>query len=44
MHNADSWAYFAVDVPGYLTGTDKTNGETSCKAIIKTPTRTLTPR
>lgn len=42
LHNADSWAYFAVDVMGYLTGPDKTNGETSCSAILKVPTRTLT--
>ncbi len=42
IHNADSWAYFAVDVGGYLTGPDKTNAETACKAILKTPTNTLT--
>jgi hypothetical protein len=42
LHNADSWAYFAVDVLGYLTGTDKGNGDTACKAILKVPTRTLT--
>ena len=42
LHNADSWAYFAVDVLGYLTGTDKTNGDTACTAILKTPARTLT--
>ncbi len=42
LHNADSWAYFAVDVLGYLTGPDKTNGETACSAILRTPARTLT--
>lgn len=42
LHNADSWAYFAVDVLGHLTGPDKTNGETACSAILKAPVRTLT--
>jgi Lysine-specific metallo-endopeptidase len=42
LHNADSWAYFAVDVLGYLTGTDKENGNKSTTAILKTPVRTLT--
>lgn len=42
LHNADSWAYFAVDLLGYLTGPDKDNGTTPTKAILKTPTRTLT--
>lgn len=42
LHNADSWAYFAVDLLGYLTGPDKDNGSTPTKAILKTPTRTLT--
>lgn len=42
LHNADSWAYFAVDVLGYLTGPDKANGDTPTSAILKTPTRTLT--
>lgn len=42
LHNADSWAYFAVDVVGVLTGPDKQNGKTACTAILKTPTRTLT--
>jgi hypothetical protein len=42
IHNADSWAYFAVDVLGYLTGPDKTNGDTSTSAILKVPARTLT--
>ncbi len=41
LHNADSWAYFAVDVLGYLTGPDKTNGDTPTSAILKTPTGTL---
>ncbi|MEN9866855.1 MAG: hypothetical protein RL748_2445, partial [Pseudomonadota bacterium] len=42
LHNADSWAYFAVDLLGYLTGPDKDNGTIPCKAILKAPTRTLT--
>lgn len=42
LHNADSWAYFAVDVLGYLTGPDKANGEKACTAILKAPARTLT--
>lgn len=42
LHNADSWAYFAVDVLGYLTGPDKTNGDTPCIAIRAVPARTLT--
>jgi hypothetical protein len=41
LHNADSWAYFAVDVLGYLTGPDKTNGDTPTSAIRQTPTGTL---
>lgn len=42
LHNADSWAYFAVDVLGYLTGPDKANGEKSTTAILKAPIRALT--
>lgn len=42
LHNADSWAYFAVDLLGYLTGPDKKNGSTPTKAILRTPVRTLT--
>ncbi len=42
LHNADSWAYFAVDLLGYLTGPDKSNGTTACTAIRSTPNRTLT--
>ena len=42
LHNADSWAYFAIDVLGYLTGPDQTNGDTPCSAILKVPARTLT--
>ena len=42
IHNADSWAYFAVDVLGYLTGPDKANGDTPTTAIRAVPTRTLT--
>ena len=41
IHNADSWAYFAVDALGYLTGPDATNGKTPCTAIRETPKRTL---
>lgn len=41
LHNADSWAYFAMDVLGYLTGPDKANGQTPSAAILKIPTRTL---
>jgi hypothetical protein len=42
IHNADSWAYFAVDLLGYLTGPDQTNGNTPTSAIRKTPERALT--
>ena len=42
LHNADSWAYFAVDLLGYLTGPDKENGKTASKAILQVPTRSLT--
>lgn len=42
LHNADSWAYFAVDVLGYLTGPDKSNGGKVNTAILKVPTKTLT--
>ncbi len=42
LHNADSWAYFAVDVLGYLTGPDKSNGSKVNSAILKVPARTLT--
>lgn len=42
LHNADSWAYFAVDVMGYLTGPDKANGEKPTTAIREVPVRTLT--
>jgi len=42
LHNADSWAYFAVDVVGYLTGPDKANGEKPATAILEVPVRTLT--
>ncbi len=41
LHNADSWAYFAVDLLGYLTGPDKENGTTPTKAILKAPSRSL---
>lgn len=42
LHNADSWAYFAIDVLGHLTGSDKANGRTPTTAIRKTPSRVLT--
>lgn len=41
LHNADSWAYFAVDAVGQLTGPDAANGTRPCKAVLKVPTRTL---
>ncbi len=41
LHNADSWAYFAMDVLGKLTGQDKTNGDTACTEILKAPRNTL---
>ncbi|WP_293368773.1 M35 family metallo-endopeptidase [Nevskia sp.] len=41
LHNADSWAYFGIDVLGFLTGPDKTNGEIANVAIRKTPSKTL---
>ncbi|MFZ4700429.1 MAG: M35 family metallo-endopeptidase [Candidatus Methylumidiphilus sp.] len=42
LHNADSWAFFAVDLLDYLTGPDKSNGSKVNTAILKAPTRTLT--
>jgi hypothetical protein len=42
LHNADSWAYFSMDVTGNLTGPDAANGATACTAIRQAPTRTLT--
>jgi len=42
LHNADSWAYFAIDLLGYLTGPDKDNGTRPTTAILRTPQRTLT--
>ena len=42
LHNADSWAYFAVDVLGFLTGPDKSNGIKVKSAILKVPTKVLT--
>jgi hypothetical protein len=42
LHNADSWAYFCMDVTGNLTGTDATNGGTACSAIRAAPTKILT--
>ena len=42
LHNADSWAYFAVDLVGQLTGPDKRNGDTPTKAILRAPARALT--
>ncbi len=42
LHNADSWAYFCMDVTGNLTGPDATNGSTACTAIRSAPTKTLT--
>ena len=42
LHNADGWAYFAVDLMGCLTGPDKVHGTIPTTAIIKTPARALT--
>jgi Lysine-specific metallo-endopeptidase len=42
LHNADSWAYFAVDVNGFLNGPDAQNGRKACLNIRAVPTRTLT--
>jgi Lysine-specific metallo-endopeptidase len=41
LHNADSWAYFAMEVMGLLTGPDLANGKKPNSAILKLPTRTL---
>lgn len=42
LHNADSWAYFSMDVTANLTGPDASNGATSCSAIRAVPSKTLT--
>ncbi len=42
LHNADSWAYFAIDVLGFLTGPDKTNGSKINTSILRVPSRALT--
>ncbi|MFO1271273.1 MAG: M35 family metallo-endopeptidase [Rubrivivax sp.] len=42
LHNADSWAYFSMDVTGNLTGPDATNGTTPCREIRAVPSRVLT--
>lgn len=42
LHNADSWAYFSMDVTGNLTGPDAANGTTACTAIREVPVRVLT--
>jgi hypothetical protein len=41
LHNADSWAYFAVDVVGQLTGPDRDNATKVCTRIIKPPEKVL---
>lgn len=41
LHNADSWAYFAIDVVGKLTGPDAANGTKVCTAIRVVPTHVL---
>lgn len=41
LMNADSWAYFAVDVCDFLTGPDATNATTKCRGIIGPPTSML---
>jgi hypothetical protein len=42
LHNADSWAYFSMDVTANLTGPDAANGATACSAIRAVPSKTLT--
>lgn len=42
LHNADSWAYFSMDVTANLTGPDAANGATACSAIRTVPSKTLT--
>ncbi|WP_209426919.1 M35 family metallo-endopeptidase, partial [Pararhodobacter sp. SW119] len=42
LHNADSWAYFAVAVNGLLTGPDAANATKKNVAIRNTPSRQLT--
>ena len=41
LHNADSWAYFSMDVTGNLTGADADNGKNACIGIRAVPTRIL---
>lgn len=41
VHNADSWAYFAVDLCGFLTGPDASNASKDCTGIRRTPEREL---
>lgn len=42
LHNADSWAYFAVDVNELLNGGDGANATKNCTGIRKVPDRELT--
>jgi len=41
LHNADSWAYFAVDVVGLLTGPDAANATKPCTGIRQVPNKSL---
>lgn len=42
LHNADSWAYFAIDVNGLLTGPDASNATMKNVNTRCTPSKTLT--
>ncbi len=42
LHNADSWAYFAVDVNGLLTGADASNATMKNINFRRVPAKTLT--
>jgi hypothetical protein len=42
LHNADSWAYFAVDVNELLKGGDAANATKNCTGIRAAPAKTLT--
>ncbi|MFP7672040.1 M35 family metallo-endopeptidase [Marivita sp. S0852] len=41
LHNADSWAYFAIDVNGLLTGPGKQNAVKACTGIREVPNGNL---
>jgi hypothetical protein len=42
LHNADSWAYFAIDVNELLKGGDASNATRNCTGIRSTPSKKLT--